>query len=357
MSLSKLPSGRWRCQIHDPAKGHNVSVGTYATKALAKAAREDARRRLQGPQGGVTVSEFRRRWLSDALFARPKQSTMIHNRERTKAFAAQYGELPMRDVDDSIVADWLAGAKHAGQVPALRAMWNDAASAKAGRLVERNPWANLGISRGPGNRHKQPPSEEQVWALIQHARDLTSPYFAGWLQVAAFTGMRPGELDALRWTAVDFAAGRIRVSEQWNAGSRTFTSPKNGRPRDAILTPPAREALLALPHASEFCFVNLRDQHFTASSRAYHWKAVRAAAGWKGSLYLSSRHFFGWYAINVLELDSEDVAFAMGHEDGGELVRTRYGHRDRARALKRVERAFDTTGRVQPLKIVRKDTA
>jgi len=357
MSVSKLPSGRWRCQVWSPEKGHNVSVGTYATKAEAKAAREDARRRLQGPRGGATVAEFRTRWLSDPLFARPKVSTMNHNRERTKAFAERYANVLLRDIGDEEVSQWLAGAKHAGQVPALRAMWNDAASAKAGRLVERNPWANLGISRGPGNRHKQPPSEEQVWALIQHARELTSPYFAGWLQVAAFTGMRPGELDALRWTAVDFAAGRIRVSEQWNAGSRGFTSPKNGRPRDAILTPPAREALLALPRASEFCFVNLRDQHFTASGRAYHWKAVRAAAGWDKSLYLATRHFAGWYMVNILELDSEDVAFALGHEDGGDLVRTRYGHRDRLLALDRVQAAYESTGNVRPLKIVRKDTA
>jgi hypothetical protein len=52
-------------------------------------------------------------------------------------------------VDDEIVADWLAGGKHNGTVPALRAMFNDAVSAKAGRLVRHNPVARLGISKGP----------------------------------------------------------------------------------------------------------------------------------------------------------------------------------------------------------------
>jgi hypothetical protein len=37
--------------------------------------------------------------------------------------------------------------------------------------------------------------------------------------------------------------------------------------------------------------------------------------------------------VNVLELPYEDVAIALGHTDGGELVRHLYGHRDRERAL------------------------
>jgi hypothetical protein len=53
-----------------------------------------------------------------------------------------------------------------------------------------------------------------------------------------------------------------------------------------------------------------------ASSWAYHWKAVRAAAGWEGSLYLATRHFAGWYMVNVFEMPSEDVAIALGHQDG-----------------------------------------
>ncbi len=50
------------------------------------------------------------------------------------------------------------------------------------------------------------------------------------------------------------------------------------------------------------------------SSRAYHWKAVRAAAGWEGSLYLATRHFAGWYMVNELEMSSEDVAIALATE-------------------------------------------
>ncbi len=48
--------------------------------------------------------------------------------------------------------------------------------------------------------------------------------------------------------------------------------------------------------------------------------------------------------INLLELPSEDVAIALGHTDGGELVRKLYGHRDRERALDRVAAAYRERG-------------
>ncbi|HEX4436457.1 MAG TPA: tyrosine-type recombinase/integrase [Solirubrobacteraceae bacterium] len=258
----------------------------------------------------------------------------------------------MDAIGDAVVAEWLAGGKRNGTIPALRAMFNDAASAKGGRLVRQNPFARLGISRGPGRRHQQPPSEEQVWKLIRCARELASPSFAAWLQVAAFTGLRPGELDALRRVNVDLACSRIRVVEQYSATARKFTLPKNGQARDAPLTEPACEAILSLPAEGEFCFAPIRGSHWTASARAYHWKAVRAAAGWEGSLYLATRHFAGSYMVNVLELPSEDVAIALGHTDGGELVRRLYGHRDRDRALDRVAAAYERMASHTQLRLV-----
>ena len=351
MSVMKLPSGRWRAQVHDPALGHNVSVsrvldgpGTFATKAEAKRARESARERLRQPHSkGITLAAFWERWTTDPLFARPKDSTNIHNRERTRAFVERYGARWIDLVDDEIVGEWLAGGGRNGTVPALRAMFNDAASAKAGRLVRQNPFARLGISRGPGRRHQQPPSEEQVWKLIRCARELACPSFAAWLQVAAFTGLRPGELDALRRENVDLERARIAAVEQFSAKTRTFTLPKNGLMREAPLTDPACEAIVGLPVEGEFCFAPIRGRHWTASARAYHWKAVKAAAGWAGSLYLATRHFAGWYMVNVLDLPSEDVAIALGHTDGGELVRRLYGHRDHERALDRVTAAYGRT--------------
>jgi integrase len=364
VSLSKLPSGRWRAQVYH--QGQNVSVpkvlgqprGTsYATKREAKFAREEARRRLGQQRSAMTVGEFAGRWTTDPLYERPKESTNLHNAERIKAFVQKHRHLTLDQVTDEIVAQWLAGGKHNGQVPALRAMFNDASSAKAGRLISVNPFANLGIAKSKGNKYKQPPTEEQMWALVRHARDLTPPSFAAYLETACFTGIRPGELDALQWPQIRWSDEEIDITVQWNPKVRKFTLPKYGAYTIALVGH-ARETLLAAKRDSEspYVFATLRGTHYTSSSRTHHWNRVRVAAGLgHTSLYLATRHYFGWYALNVLGLDSSVIAEQLGHRDGGKLVEQLYGHPDRKRRLAKIREAYDQTGQVQPLRVVRED--
>ena len=153
--------------------------------------------------------------------------------------------------------------------------------------------------------------------------------------------MRPGELDALRWDPIDFQAGTIVVDQQWNAKTQEFTPPKHGFVRTIALTDPARARLLSLPRESEFAFTTLRGSHYRPSSRSYHWNRVRCAAGFGHvDLYTATRHYFGWYAFNVLGLPDHVIALQFGHRDGGELVRKVYGHPDAKIARERVREAF-----------------
>ncbi|MGH3337849.1 MAG: hypothetical protein ACRDPL_03320, partial [Propionibacteriaceae bacterium] len=68
-------------------------------------------------------------------------------------------------------------------------------------------------------------------------------------------------------------------------------------------------------------------------------RTLRAGLG-NVDLYTATRHYFGWYAWNVLELDARDIALHFGHRDGGELVRKLYGHADARPARERVRNAF-----------------
>jgi hypothetical protein len=70
------------------------------------------------------------------------------------------------------------------------------------------------------------------------------------------------------------------------------------------------------------------------------------------TLYLATRHYFGWYALNVLDLEPHVIAAQLGHRDGGRLVVELYGHPDKARARRRIREAFDGAARVTPLRVV-----
>jgi integrase len=346
---NQLPSGRWRPRVRHPRTGKQINprdviggADTFATRAAAVAAEDEARRLLRSnARLGVTVREFWDEWTTSALWERPAKSTNIHNRERTSKFVAEHGDLPLRAIGDEHVAAWLKGGRNLGSVPALRAFFNDASSAAAGRLVDRNPFAKLGIRASRGRRDKQPPSQVEIAQFVALGDELTPPSFAAYLHTAVYEGMRPGELDALRWTKIDFQAGTILIDEQWNALERAFTLPKHGVIRTIALTDPARDRLLTLPRESEFVFTTLRGSHYRPSSRSHHWNRVRCSAGLGNvDLYTSTRHYFGWFAWNVLELDARDIALHFGHQDGGELVRKLYGHPDAKLARERVRKAF-----------------
>lgn len=177
--------------------------------------------------------------------------------------------------------------------------------------------------------------------MIRLARELTLPSFAAYLEFACLTGMRPSELDALTWDRIDFRREEIDVALQWSARSRTFTAPKYG-PYTIALVRPAQQVLLRLPRQSSYVFTTLRGTHYTPSSRLHHWNRVRAAAGLGDvTLYMATRHYFGWYATNVLDLPPHVIAEQLGHRDGGHLVATLYGHMEQRRARQRIRAAFD----------------
>jgi integrase len=175
-------------------------------------------------------------------------------------------------------------------------MFNDAASAKAGRLIARNPFAGLGLGQTRGNRDKQPPSQQQLETMIRLAWEITPPSFGGYLEFASLTAMRPSELDALAPDAIDYERGVIHVREQWNARVRKFTSPKYGQYTIALVGR-ALEVLARLPRelgSDRFVFTTVRGTHYTPSSRTHHWNRVRAGVGLAHtSLYLATRHYFG----------------------------------------------------------------
>ena len=91
-----------------------------------------------------------------------------------------------------------------------------------------------------------PPTQVDIARFVALADELTPPSFAAYLDVIVHEGMRPGEVDALRWDRIDFQAGTILVDQQWNAKVREFTLPKHQVVRTIALTEPARKRLLAV---------------------------------------------------------------------------------------------------------------
>ena len=85
------------------------------------------------------------------------------------------------------------------------------------------------------------PSREEVHALVRAA---ASEQDAALYLTAAFTGLRRGELLALRWRDVDFAGSLIRVRASYAEGH--LTTPKSGKVRSVPMAPDVASALAKL---------------------------------------------------------------------------------------------------------------
>ena len=70
------------------------------------------------------------------------------------------------------------------------------------------------------------------------------------------------------------------------------------------------------------------------------------------TLYPTTRHYFGWCALDVLELAPHLIAEQLGHCDEGGLVVELDGHPDKARACRCIPGAYDNAAKVRPLRVV-----
>jgi integrase len=133
--------------------------------------------------------------------------------------------------------------------------------------------------------------------------------------VAAFTGLRLGELLALRWSDVDFSKRLVHVRRSWVLGRED--TPKSGKVRSVPLIDQAAKALDGLSRREHFTgaddrvFVNhVGDVLGQDLLRRRFRKALKAAKLRPMRLH-DLRHSFGTLAVQVFPLT--DVKAYMGH--------------------------------------------
>lgn len=334
--------GRWVSQAYDPTTQRMRQIGTYPTRRDAKVAETAAK---ATPDAGYvpTIAEWRERWLED--FRRPKASTNITNAQQTLVLAREYGARPVNAIS---VIEALAWAKrHQSALNGVRAMLNDAR--RAGVLTGDNPFAGLGLEQSRGRRDL--PSEWLTVADVDHLADCAvravkdegwAPTLRAMILFAAYTGLRPGEMFAVQWADLNLAAREIEVKRAASSTSREITLPKNGLRRIVPLPDTASAHLDTVTrfHEQPVVFASPTGRQFWGSTFHRYWDKARCLAGRPACDFYELRHFCATHLLE-LGLPSEDVAEQLGHEDGGALVRERYGHPSKKAARARILAATD----------------
>ena len=162
---------------------------------------------------------------------------------------------------------------------------------------------------------------EQVEAV---ARVAESDLYAAAIKVAAYTGLRTGELRALRWGDVDFASSNLHVRRNLPVGGGEGL-PKSGKVRSVPLMDEAARELGKLSRREHFVEPNHRvfcslegDALVDDALRKALYDALSAAgidrkefpAG-EGFRFHDLRHTYGTLAVQVYPV--ADVKAYMGH--------------------------------------------
>ena len=264
----KLPSGRYQARIIRP-DGTRESLGTYRTKTEAERAlvRAEAEQ-IEGeweptPDNPGTVGEWAEKWLDGAHHLKPK-TVAGHIQMLHKHVLPRWENIPITSVTKADIREWVGDLITGGCKPDVIRCSVDAlrlsckAALEAG-IISTNPVIGISLPRRP-KREMHPLTIEQIEALaeaISHpelkpggngARVGRSerPDLGLAVRLAAYTGLRAGELWALRRKHLSFDRRTIQVMESVTevGGELIFGSTKTGANR-AVTWPASLDEAIA----------------------------------------------------------------------------------------------------------------
>lgn len=251
----KTGSGRWQARYYvtEGGKSTSRSAGTFASKRDAQDAIDTELAKIRAGKwvdphlGKITVKDWCEAW-----YAARKPN------KRTRSFLdarilPKWGDWRLDEVKNLHVKAWVLELVAADLSPVtVRALYTCFANiltdaVHEDRMMKSPCWGSVRDGLPTVKRTKLHYLDaQQGRRLVALAPDRYKAMF----HLALWTGMRWGELAALRWENVDLAAGVIMVSEAVKREDHTIGPPKNGLAREVVIHPDTAEVLRA--HRRDF---------------------------------------------------------------------------------------------------------
>lgn len=300
-----------------PAAGHYTKRG--AEDWLRKVLNEAREGTLPGlVKTDVSFAEAAEEWLRYIEHDRGrKPSTVAGYRALLRSqLLPTFGELPIESITTEMVEAWIAGVERAPATRTKALVLMHGIFKRARKLygLPTNPVAEVEKPPTQSSGDIEVFSPEEVMALVRAA---ASEQDAAIYMTAAFTGLRRGELLALRWRDVDFSGQVIRVRASYAEGA--LTTPKSGKVRSVPMAPPVAEALAKLGQRQrwtgddDLVFVGQTGSYLDGRALRRRYDAALERASLRKLRFHDLRHTFGTRMI--AKADIRRVQEWMGHAD------------------------------------------
>ena len=230
------------------------------------------------------------------------------------------GDKRVTDLKPSDIRDWVGLQQSSlkrimNVLLPLRAVLDEAV---ADEVIDANPFGRLKLAKLVPEAKRRSTFEPQPYTadeLLALLRNVPLPERLAF-QLMAYTGIRTGELIALRWPRVDLEAGTMRVTETTTDGQDKDSPKTQAGVRSIPLLPAAREALLLMRQytllGGDRVTVNAKGEPWDYKRLALRWKAAHKGTGVEYRNPYVLRHT---WASNLLS-EGENVALIsklLGH--------------------------------------------
>jgi integrase len=291
----------------------------------------------------VAVAEWAER------FPRPAASTTANNASQAKHFGTFFDDRELESITREEFRRY--ALVHPGAARYARTMLGDYLDA---RLIGQNVADGVSIPRRPTKKVIVPTAEEIKWLceMASQIRAHAGNDYAGlvalapMIRIAAYTGLREGELRALATPDIiyredDESRFPQRLTVEYSIDRREqLKDPKTpGSEATIAIFGPARSHVHAAVPPPGWS-TSVRPHRLfavTRSQRQRAWDRVRKAAGISVTWH-SLRHFCATYLLDN-DAAIDDVALQL--RCSVEEVRNTYGHPNREAALSRLEAIVD----------------
>jgi integrase len=257
-TIYKRADGRWLAQFTHSGKRLSF-YGKTRKEALAR--REEARRAVERglplPGAGQSVAQYLTSWLEMSRLTIRATSRSCYANDVKRLCTAPFAALPLVNLTSQQVQEFYADQLKELSSTSVRhlhsVLHHALADAWKHSLVPENVTIKVDTPRR-AYFEMQPLSEAQAQQLLSAA---PGERLEALFVLALKTGMRRGELLALRWADVDLARGSVSVrtsakvlspSIREGAARKVLSETKNGTPRPVPLSPLTVEALRAHQH-------------------------------------------------------------------------------------------------------------
>ena len=258
-NITRRGKSSWRLKFDvgtDPETGKRIINYKTVRGTRKKAETELAKQLTEFSEGRYvaptveTVESYARHWLDN--IAPAERSPLSVERYRsliTAHLIPGLGSIELQKLDGADIDKFYArlrkeGRRHGGGLSSLsllnvhRILSQVLSSAVKAKRLARSPVADVQTKPKAKRKPVEVLNETELAKLLAHLK-------GGWLYmptlIAAYTGMRRGEVLGLRWRDIDFAQGTLQVAQTVEVvgGKVNVGTPKTDRSRRTITLPAA----------------------------------------------------------------------------------------------------------------------